>query len=105
MPDLGCGQNYHRLESWLSMTAAQTGRMRSPCLRRARRASARLVNDYLRRWTGKTYVLHRADLQLAASGSGFSTPIRSTRRSPRVMMQYASTERAALVSLLPELRL
>jgi glycosyltransferase involved in cell wall biosynthesis len=65
-----------------------------------------LSNDQLPPgWTGKTYVLHRAAFQARGQWLWFLDA--DTVHAPEflsVMMQYARTQRAALVSLLPELR-
>jgi cellulose synthase/poly-beta-1,6-N-acetylglucosamine synthase-like glycosyltransferase len=56
-------------------------------------------------WTGKTHVLHQAAGQ--ARGDWFWFLDADTFHAPeflRVLMEYARTERAAMVSLLPELR-
>ena len=65
-----------------------------------------LTNDQLPPgWTGKTHVLHRAAVQARGQWLWFLDA--DTGHAPEflgVMMQYARTQRAALVSLLPELR-
>ena len=102
-----CRQNYPRLEILVidDRSTDRTNEIAQGFAERDARVRV-LTNDQLPPgWTGKTYVLHRAALQ--AHGQWLWFLDADTVHAPEflgVMMQYARTQRAALVSLLPELR-
>jgi glycosyltransferase involved in cell wall biosynthesis len=102
-----CRQNYPRLEMLVidDRSTDRTNEIAQGFAERDTRVRV-LTNDQLPSgWTGKTYVLHRAALQ--AQGQWLLFLDTDTVHAPEflgVLMQYARAQRAALVSLLPELR-
>jgi glycosyltransferase involved in cell wall biosynthesis len=102
-----CAQNYPRLEILVidDRSSDRTNEIAQSFAERDARVRV-MTNDHLPPgWTGKTYVLHRAALQARGQWLWFLDA--DTVHAPQflgVMMEYARTQRAALVSLLPELR-
>ncbi len=102
-----CRQRYPRLEIIVidDRSTDRTGAIASEYAGRDPRLRV-LTNDHLPAgWTGKTHVLHQAVQQ--AHGRWLWFLDADTNHAPEflgVMLEYARIHRAALVSLLPELR-
>jgi glycosyltransferase involved in cell wall biosynthesis len=100
-------QTYPNLEILVvdDRSADRTGEIARQHAARDARVRVLTIEDLPPGWTGKTHALHRAVAE--ASGEWLWFLDADTLHAPdglSILMEYARTERAALASLLPELR-